>query len=141
MLRFLPPGRPYDLVTAWREALAAGARLAVLVVSGHFWEDLGTPGGYLAAHRRLLAGEAPGLRALFPNLTDPFIAPGAAVGPGVKFGGAVCLGAGVKVGPGAYLSGTVVLDGAEIAPGVRLEGCIVGAGAQVSTSARGRILT
>ena len=140
MLEFLPSERPYDLVAAWREALAAGARLAAAVVSGHFWEDLGTPGGYLAAHRRLQAGAAPGLASLFPNLTDPVIGPGAALGPGVEFGAAVCLGAGVRVGAQASLTGTVVWDGAEIAPGVRLQDCIVGAGARVTQSARGQVL-
>jgi len=141
MLEFLPPGQPYDLVTAWREALTAGARLAAVTVSGHFWEDLGTPRGYLAAHRRLLAGEAPGLRPLFPGLTDPYLGPGATLGPRVECGAAVCLGADVSVGAGAFLADTVVLDGAQIAPGVRLKDCIVGPGAQVPHSARGQILT
>ena len=60
MLEYLPPaGQPYDLVTAWRQALAAGERLAALMVSGHFWQDLGTPAAYLAVHRRLLAGARP----------------------------------------------------------------------------------
>ena len=60
------PGQPYDLVQAWREAMAAGERLAYLTVSGHFWQDLGTPENYLAAHRRLLAGASPGWRDIFP---------------------------------------------------------------------------
>ncbi len=141
MLQFLPSGRPYDLVTAWREALAAGARLSATVVSGHFWEDLGTPGGYLAAHRRLLAGEAPGLAGLFPEISDPLIGPGADIGPGVHFGGGVCLGARVRVGAGASISNTVVWEAAEIAPGVALADCIVGSRARVVHSARGRILT
>jgi mannose-1-phosphate guanylyltransferase len=140
MLEFLPPGRPYDLVAAWREALAAGARLAALVVSGHFWEDLGTPEGYLAAHRRLLSGAVPALAPFFPNLADPLIGPGATLGPGVELAGGVCLGAGVRVGARAFLSGTVVWDGAEIAPDVRLEDCIVGLRAQVLHSASNQIL-
>ena len=76
MLAYLPAGQPYDLVRAWRQALAAGERLAALVVSGHFWQDLGTPAAYLTAHRRLLQGEAPGLRRYFGELTDPFLGPG-----------------------------------------------------------------
>lgn len=141
MLAFLPPGQPYDLVAAWRQALAAGARLAAVTVSGHFWEDLGTPRGYLAAHRRLLAGEARTLRSFFPHLADPYLGPGAALGPGAECAAAVCLGAGVQVGAGAFLADIVVLDGAEIAPGVRLKNCIVGPGARVLHSARGQILT
>ena len=82
----------YDLVQAWREAIAAGERLASLTVSGHFWQDLGTPENYLAAHRRLLAGASPRLARYFPGLTDPLIGPGARIGAGAQFGGGVSPG-------------------------------------------------
>jgi mannose-1-phosphate guanylyltransferase len=141
MMRYLPPaGQPYDLVQAWREALIAGERLAYLTVSGHFWQDLGTPEHYLAAHRRLLAGASPRLAGYFPGLTDPLIGPGARIGAGVRFGGGVCLGAEAVVEEGAFLKNTVVWDRAVIAPGVELEDCIVASGVQVKDSARGRVL-
>jgi mannose-1-phosphate guanylyltransferase len=140
MLDYLPAGRPYDLVAAWRQALAAGERLAAITVTGHFWQDLGTPAAYLAAHRRLLQGEAPGLARYFGPLADPFLGPGGIVEAGVKFGGGVSLGAQVKIGRGAALRNTVVWDGAAIAPGVELEDCIVAAGVQVGRSARGQVL-
>ena len=141
MMDYLPaPGRPYNLVQAWREALAAGERLAYITVRGHFWQDLGTPEHYLAAHRRLLAGAAPGLAKYFPGLTDPLMGPGARIGAGAQFGGGVCLGSGVVVGEGASLKNTVVWDRAVISPGVDLEDCIVASGVQVKDSARGRIL-
>ena len=76
MLDYLPAGKPYDLVAAWRAALAAGERLAAIAVTGHFWQDLGTPAAYLTAHRRLLQGEAPGLARYFGPLDDPFLGPG-----------------------------------------------------------------
>ena len=68
---YIPPQGAYDLVQAWREAMAAGERLAYLTVSGHFWQDLGTPENYLAAHRRLLAGASPKLAAIFPRSDRP----------------------------------------------------------------------
>lgn len=140
MLRYLPEEGYYDLVAAWREAVAAGERLDTLVVSGHFWQDLGTPAAYLAAHRRLLKGEAPSLAHLFPRLTDPLVGPGAAIGRRVKFGGGVCLGAGVEIGDGAALKNTVVWDRAQIAPDVRLKDCLVASGVKVTHSAQGRVL-
>ena len=76
MLEFLPAGQPYDLVTAWRQALAAGKSLAALVAAPPFWQDLGTPAAYLAAHRRLLQGEAPKLSRYFAKLTDPCLGVG-----------------------------------------------------------------
>jgi len=139
MFNYLPQG-PYDLVRAWREALAAGERLAALVAAGHFWQDLGTPAGYLAAHRRLLAGASPGLAPFFPTLADPLLGPGAVIGAGVEFAGGVCLGAQVQVGDGAYLKNTVAWDRAWIAPGVRLEDCLVASRAQVTHSAQGKVL-
>jgi mannose-1-phosphate guanylyltransferase len=141
MMRYLPPaGQPHDLVQAWREAMAAGERLACLTVSGHFWQDLGTPENYLTAHRRLLAGASPRLARYFPGLTDPLMGPGARIGARAQFGGGVSLGSNVVVGEGAALRNTVIWDRAVIAPGVELEDCIVASGVQVKDSARGRVL-
>ena len=140
MLDYLPAAEPYDLVAAWRTALAAGERLAALVLSGHFWQDLGTPEAYLRAHRRLLQGEAPGLSRYFGPLTDPFLGPGAVIETGVKFGGGVSLGARVRIGQSASLRHSVVWDGASLEPGVGLEDCIVASGVKVRHSGQGKIL-
>ena len=139
--RYLPPpGQPFNLVQAWREALAAGETLAYLTVRGHFWQDVGTPSNYLAAHRRLLAGASPKLARYFPGLADPWIGSGARLGDRVQCRGGVCLGAEVTVGEGASLADTVVWDRAVIGPGVELEDCIVAAGVEVRDSARGQVL-
>jgi len=140
MLRYIPPAGSFNLVQAWREAIAAGERLAYLTVSGHFWQDLGTPENYLAAHQRLLAGASSKLERYFPGLADPLIGPGARIGTGAQFGGGVCLGAKAVVEAGAFLKNTVVWERAVIAPGVELEDCIVASGVQVKDSARGRVL-
>lgn len=141
LIDYLPPaGQKYDLVQAWREALANGERLAYFEVNGHFWQDIGSPENYLTAQARLLQGESPKLARYFPGLTDPLIGPGARIGAGVQFKGAVSLGANVEVGEGASLKNTVVWDQAVIAPGVELEGCIVASGAQVNHSCRGQVL-
>jgi mannose-1-phosphate guanylyltransferase len=140
MLDYLPAGEPYDLVTAWRRALAAGERLAAFVVTGHFWQDLGTPAAYLAAHRRLLQGAAPGLARYFGPLADPFLGSGDVIEAGVQFGGGVCLGNRVRIGAGAALRNTVVWDGAAIDPGVELEDCLVASGVRVQRAAHGEML-
>jgi mannose-1-phosphate guanylyltransferase len=140
IFRYIPVRGPYDLVQAWREALKAGERLAYLRVAGHFWQDLGTPANYLAAHRRLLTEAWPRLAAYFPGLADPLMGPGARIGAGVRFGGGVCLGANVAVGEGAALKNTVVWDRAVIRANVELEDCLVAAGVEVRDSARGRVL-
>jgi mannose-1-phosphate guanylyltransferase len=139
LLEYLPAGQPYDLVTAWRQALAAGERLAVMVAAP-FWQDLGTPAAYITAHRRLLQGEAPKLRGYFGPLADPFLGQGCVIEAGAHFGGGVCLGNRVKIGAGASLRHTVVWDGASLDPGVELADSIVASGVQVSRSAGGEML-
>jgi mannose-1-phosphate guanylyltransferase len=140
MLAWLPPSGPYDLVQAWRKVIAGGERLATLLVAGHFWQDLGTPAAYLAAHQRLLRGEAPGLARFFPPLADPLVGTGAVLEEGVACEGGVCLGAAVRVGAGARLKNTVAWDRAWIAPGVKLEECIIGPGTHVTHSGQGAVV-
>jgi mannose-1-phosphate guanylyltransferase len=141
LMHYLPAaGQPYDLVQAWRQALAAGERLAALRVSGCFWQDLGTPENYLATHRRLMQGASPSLARIIGHVADPLIGPRARIGAGVEFRGTVCLGPEVLIGEGAALKNTVVWEQAAIAPGVELEDCIVAAGVQVHSSVRGQVL-
>jgi len=140
LLAWIPGPGPADLVAAWRRALAAGERVQGLVVSGCFWQDLGTPAAYLAVHQRLGAGEAPALARFFPEMTDPLVASGAVVDERAVLGPGVCLGAGVRVEAGAYLENTVVWAKARIGPGVKLSRCIVGQGARVTVSAREAVL-
>jgi NDP-sugar pyrophosphorylase family protein len=140
MLEWLPAAGPADLVSAWRTAMARGKQIGALVVAGHFWQDLGTPEAYLAAHQRLLSGDCPGLHKFFPAISDPMLGEGTVLAKGVTCAGGVCLGRKVRVGEGARLHNTVVWDEAEIAPGVTLENCVVGRGAQVAASARGAIV-
>jgi mannose-1-phosphate guanylyltransferase len=140
MLDWLPATGPADLVAAWRAALAQGKHLAALVVSGHFWQDLGTPEAYLSAHRRLLSGDSPRLARHFPALSDPLIGKGAVLEAGATCEGGVCLGRHVRVGQGARLKNTVVWDQAWIGPGIALEDCVIGRGARVASSARQAVL-
>jgi len=90
MLSYLPPEGYYDLVAAWRQALAAGERVDTLLVSGHFWQDLGSLEGYLSAHCRLLNGAGPGLARFLPPLSDPLLGPGAILEPEAACRGCVC---------------------------------------------------
>ncbi len=140
MLEYLPRTGPADLVAAWRQAMARGERLAALVVSGHFWQDLGTPEAYLAAHRRLLAGDCPGLAAFFPKIEDPLVGEGTVLERGVTCAGGVCLGREVRVGRGTRLQNVVAWDGAWIGPGLVLENCLIGPGARVTASVQDAVV-
>ena len=140
MLKWLPPEGPADLVTAWQQAIAQGEELAAVVVSGHFWQDLGTPETYLTAHQRLLAGTCKGLNKYFPPISDPFCGKDTVLEEEVACHGGVCLGRKIRVGRGSQLKNTVVWDKAQIGPGLTLENCVVGQGAQVQSSALDTVL-
>jgi mannose-1-phosphate guanylyltransferase len=140
LLKWLPEKGPADLVKAWRQAITQGEHLAALVVSGHFWQDLGTPEAYLAAHHRLLSGTCPELSRFFPPVADPLVDAGTELGEEVICAGSVCLGREVIVGPGTRLKNVVAWDRAWIAPGLTLEDCVVGQGARVMASARKAVL-
>ena len=135
----IPPGIFVNIIDTYRQAIAGGEIVAATVRHGFFWQDIGTPQDYLEIHRRLLAGDVPGLAALYPHLTDPYLAPGVTLGDAVCLDGGVCLGPDVKVGDGVYLKNTVVWSEAVIASGVHLEDCVVGQGVQVRESAQGRV--
>jgi mannose-1-phosphate guanylyltransferase len=133
----IQPGVFVNIIDTYRQAIADGETVAAVVRHGFYWQDIGTPQDYLEIHRRLLAGEVPGLAAFYPHLADPCLAAGVTLGAGVRLDGGVCLGPGVKVGEGAYLKNTVVWSEAVIDAGVHLEDCVVGQGVRVRRSAKG----
>jgi mannose-1-phosphate guanylyltransferase len=137
IFELIPPGVFVNIIDTYRQAIAGGETVAAAVQQGFYWQDIGTPQDYLEIHQRLLAGEVPGLAALFPHLADPYLAEGVSLGAGARLDGGVCLGPGVKVGDGVYLKNTVVWAGALIDPGVHLEDCVVGRGVRVRESAKG----
>jgi mannose-1-phosphate guanylyltransferase len=140
LLKWLPKEGPADLVAAWQQAMAQGEELAAVVVSGHFWQDLGTPEAYLTVHQRLLSGTGTRLTRFFPPISDPFCGAGTKLEEGVVCRGGVCLGREVRVGRGSQLKNTVVWDKAQIGPGLTLENCVVGQGAHVQSSACDAVL-
>jgi len=130
-------------------ALMAGGQVRGHVASG-YWNDLGTPGRYLAASRDLLAGRlppgrfrgadpvagaaelAPGVRAapsarIAPGarLAGPaLIQAGAEIAAGAEVGPQAVIGAGARIGAGAAVRRAVVWEGTRVAPGERVEDAI-----------------
>jgi aminoglycoside/choline kinase family phosphotransferase/dTDP-glucose pyrophosphorylase len=49
VLEFLPPQGPAHIIDAYRRMLEAGERIKAWVVTGHYWQDIGTPERYRAA--------------------------------------------------------------------------------------------
>ena len=115
-----------------------------------YWNDLGAPDRYLAAHADLLAGRVPlapfdgadpfrgcgergpGVRAAAGARIDPgatiegpaLLGEGAVVEAGARLGPNVVLGARCRVGARAVVRDAVLWEGTEVAAGERLEGAI-----------------
>lgn len=128
VLSLMPEGVFYNIIDCYTDLLKQGGIIRALVVSGHFWTDMGTPADYLKLHEDiLLKGRMPGF---FPSHGDkPFcLAKDAAIGAGVSFQDWVSVGHGASVGQGANLTRVVVWDGARIAPGSIVADCIIAGG-------------
>ncbi len=65
VLDYIPPGRAYSSIDAFRKMLADNRKIGAVVVSRGRWQDIGTPDSYRQA---AIAGTAPmAFKAAFPN--------------------------------------------------------------------------
>lgn len=116
VLSLIPEGVFYNIIDCYADLLKRGGTIQALVVSGHFWTDMGTPADYLHLHEDIvLKGRMPGF---FPERgASPFyLAKDVVLGSGVSFHDWVAIGHGATVGEGASLTRVVVWDGARVAP-------------------------
>jgi len=117
VLSLIPAGVFYNIIDGYEALLKSGGVIQALVVSGHFWTDMGTPADYLQLHEDvLLKGRLPGFFA--EEAATPFyLAKNAVLGAGVTLQDWVAIGHGAIIGAGASLARVVVWDGARVAPG------------------------
>ncbi len=117
VLSLIPEGIFYNIIDCYAELLKSGGKIQALVVSGHFWTDMGTPADYLKLHEDIvLKGRMPGFSA--GSGGRPFyLGKDAVLGPGVLLQDWVAIGHGASIGEGASLTRVVVWDGARVAPG------------------------
>jgi len=117
VLSLIPEGVFYNSIDCYADLLKSGGTIQALVVSGHFWTDMGTPADYLQLHEDiLLNGRLPGFFA--GDGGRPFyLGKDVGLGAGVSFQDWVAIGHGASIGEGASLTRVVVWDGAKVAPG------------------------
>ncbi len=128
VLSLIPEGVFYNIIDCYADLLKRGGTIQALVVSGHFWTDMGTPADYLQLHEDIvLKGRMPGF---FPERgASPFyLAKDVVLGSGVSFHDWVAVGHGATIGEGASLTRVVVWDGARIAPGAIVTDSIITGG-------------
>jgi mannose-1-phosphate guanylyltransferase/phosphomannomutase len=141
---FIAGGRPVDFSSeVFPRLLEEGKPLFGAVARG-YWEDVGTLGAYVTAHRDILDGKVdvdiPGFRLADGvwlgegSEIDPsamvegpaLIGENCRIGPGVRIGEYAVLGANVRVRRDADLERVVIHDNAYIGESCRLRGTVVG---------------
>jgi NDP-sugar pyrophosphorylase family protein len=142
-----------DLFPQW---IQDGVRVHAYPLDG-LVQDIGTPAGYLAAHRGMLCGRTPRLEAGWradceervsgvwadPSaaatgaaLVSPaLLGPGCVVERGARIGPFAVLGAACRVAPDAIVRDAVVWRGAVIDAGARVEESVVGCEARIGARA------
>ncbi|MHB1184716.1 MAG: sugar phosphate nucleotidyltransferase [Desulfobulbia bacterium] len=128
VLSLIPEGVFYNIIDCYADLLKRGGTIQALVVSGHFWTDMGTPADYLQLHEDIvLKGRMPGF---FPERgASPFyLAKDVVLGSGVSFHDWVAIGHGATIGEGASLTRAVVWDGARVAPGAIVTDSVITGG-------------
>ena len=148
VLALIPSGRPVSIEREVFPQLVDEQSVAGIALPG-YWLDVGTPDGYLQAHRDVLErnfvtelGDALGsdYTLVSPTadvssearLVPPvFIGPGASIGAKARIGSLAVIGAGARIGEGVAIESSVVGAGASIGSGTNVFGAIVGERAEV----------
>ncbi len=147
ILKEIPPGRNCSISEEIYPRLLTRGRPLFGYFTEGYWEDLGTPSGYLAAHRAFLEGrlrlplwerEGRGQflpfdeERAFPQVAPPaLLGEGVRLGPGSRVGPFSSLGEGCRVGEGARVERSVLWEGVQVGKGVELRDCIVAGGLRI----------
>jgi mannose-1-phosphate guanylyltransferase len=124
VLNPIPEGVFYNSIDCYAEVIKSGGRIQSVIVSGHFWTDMGTPADYLKLHEDILLKKLPGFSS--GNADTPFyLGKDLVLGAGVSMQDWVSIGHGATIGEGASLTRVVVWDGARVAPGSILVDSII----------------
>ena len=141
---YIPAGRPVDFSSEVFPHLLEDERPLYGAVTEGYWEDVGTLGAYVTAHKDILDGkvavEIPGFRLADGvwlgegSEIDPsaliegpaIIGENCRIGAGVRVGEYTVLGANVRVRRDVDLERVVIHDNAYIGEAARLRGTVVG---------------
>jgi len=126
ILAYIPFGRFSSIVQAYNRAIADGHQIRGVCLPRSYWADVGTPNGYLQAHREVMESfqqGRPGQRLFHARALQHMAALRRRQ---VRIKGFASVGADVVIEKDVRLSDTVIWDGAHIASGAILDHAIVG---------------
>jgi len=118
MRRWIPETGFSNIITCYREMIAAGESPAGFVTQGYYWRDIGTIESYLLANQEASEGAV-------------HVGENCAVDPAARLEGWCVIGARSRVGPGASIARSVLWDEVTVEKGVRIEDSVVTAGRTV----------
>jgi mannose-1-phosphate guanylyltransferase len=118
LIRTIPEDRPSSLIDTFKAIIDKSGRIQALradQIAGHYiWEDIGSPVGYLSAHKVLLTNEN--------NIC--LVGQGTELPKGLIWKDWVSIGDRVSLGSGVTLCRSVIWEGSDVPSGAVLEDCI-----------------
>lgn len=135
----IPAAVPISIIDSYLELIATGRKVMAHVVREEFWRELGSPEGYLEVHREFYRMVKAPLAALTVG-GERVVHESARLGPGVRLGGMVCIGAECELENGAAVQGSVIWDQVQIRAGCLVRDCIIGDGVVVTESLEGKVI-
>jgi mannose-1-phosphate guanylyltransferase len=124
VLRHLAIGEPSDILTLYRQRIAAGRPPRAMFVTDLFWREMGSIDAYWALHREMATYPA-GFLTPFETGQSYWRHPQAVLSPDTRLSGVVMLGAGSRVMRGCQLEDVILWDNVTVESGTILRNCLV----------------
>jgi len=136
----VPPGRPWDILTVYRELIRTGKAPAALQLPPFWWRETGSLESYVRLHEELGRLEANALPPL-PTGRSITVDPRAQISPEAELRGTVLVGAWSRVMAGAIVEDSILWEGIEVLAESRLVRCVVADGVVVAGVHQDEIIT
>lgn len=135
-----PPGRPGDVLNAYRNLIRTGEPPLALRMPDFFWREMGSLESYRKLHEEL-GGLKENAISPVPTGRAVVLDPKAEIAPEAHLSGYISIGRGSRVMNRAKLENTILWNDVEIQSGCKLRNCIVTDGTVVGGEHEGEILT
>jgi NDP-sugar pyrophosphorylase family protein len=135
----MPPDLPVSIIDCYQRMIANGDRVMSLVIREQFWQELGSPHGYLQVHRDLFHMQKEPLAGIRVG-ERPSLHPTTRLGTAVKLEGMVCIGAGSVLDGDNVIQSSVLWDRVRVRTGCSIRNSIVGDGVVVEESLDGAVV-
>jgi mannose-1-phosphate guanylyltransferase len=135
VLNLIPVSGPSHIIDIYLDLIKRQpGSIRGYVVSGEDWRDIGTPEGYLDAHKTILLDHRMGLFGENVPAENVYQGQGTRIEPGAVLEGFVSLGEKCLVEKGTFLKNCVVWDNTKVKAGTHCENGVIDGDWQYSLS-------